>query len=75
MIRRPVASRNVSSVGWTAESEESKTGTLEVEFIGGRIYQYADVPESEYQALIGSSSVGKYLNANIIDTFEASRVK
>ena len=74
MNRRPVTSSNVASVGWEPDEEEPGVGTLEVEFKSGHLYQYAGVPESEYQALVGAGSVGRYLNAHIIGTYDESRI-
>ena len=75
MNRRPVKSSNVSSVGWEPAGEDTVAGILEIEFANGMIYSYADVPESEYQALVGASSVGRYLNAHIIGTYDEQKVK
>lgn len=38
---------------------------LEIEFKSGSIYQYFNVPESEYSGLMKAESHGKYFNANI----------
>lgn len=69
MNRIAVTSSNVASIGYDSESM-----TLEVEFRSGGIYQYFDVPESVYQALMSASSVGQFLNANIKNCFRCSRV-
>jgi hypothetical protein len=74
MNRMPVQSSNVASVGFEA-GEEPDSGTLEVEFRSGHIYRYEGVPQSEYQALAGASSVGKYMNSNIVGRYQESRVK
>ena len=74
MIRRVVRSSNVKSVGWEPSEEDPATGTLEVEFLSGGIYQYAEVPQSTFQALLGAASVGRYLNQNVIGTYTDSRV-
>lgn len=60
MDRNPVSSSNISSVGYDADSQ-----TLEIEFHDGGIYQYAGVPESEYEGLISSGSQGRYFHDNI----------
>lgn len=60
MKRQQVESSNLASVGYDAENE-----ILEVEFNHGGIYQYFDVPESEYIALMSASSHGSYFSANI----------
>jgi hypothetical protein len=66
MQRRPVESSNISSLGWEDE-------TLEVEFISGHLYEYHGVPESEYQALLGASSIGKQLHA-LKDKYPCTRL-
>ena len=55
MNRQPVNSSRISSVGW-------KNNTLEVEFKNGKIYQYFDVSNSEYQDFMNSSSLGSALS-------------
>ncbi|MBG1242575.1 MULTISPECIES: KTSC domain-containing protein [unclassified Nostoc] len=64
MLRTPVNSRNLHSVGYDAT-----TRTLEVEFNNGSVYQYSGVPESTYRGLISASSHGKYFHANIKDSY------
>lgn len=56
----PVVSSNLKSVGYDANSS-----TLEIEFHSGGIYRYADVPASEYRALMSADSKGRYFNAHI----------
>ncbi len=41
--------------------------------MNGQIYQYFDVPEPYYQALISDSSPGTYLNQNIKGVFRYAR--
>lgn len=57
MERTPVTSSNLVSVGYDPQS-----ATLEVEFYGGRIYQYFGVPEDVYQGLMSAPSKGTYLD-------------
>ena len=64
MNRTPVISSNVASVGY-----DQTTMTLEVEFTNGSVYQYFDVPESEYHNLISAESVGSYLSHQIKDNY------
>lgn len=42
---------------------------LEIEFQGGRVYQYFDVPQDVYQGFLTSDSKGKYFNAQIRGKF------
>ncbi len=55
MIRQPVSSSRISSVGW-------QNGILEVEFPNGAIYQYYGVSENEYINFINSPSLGSALS-------------
>lgn len=58
MVRQPVDSSNIRSVGW-------ENGTLEVEFNSGRVYEYPGVTEAEYREFMGAPSKGAYFAANI----------
>lgn len=69
MERQTVSSSNVASVGY-----DPATATMEVEFLSGSVYQYFDVPEHEYEALIGAGSVGSYLASNIKGHYRYARV-
>lgn len=69
MERVPVSSSNVASVGY-----DVATSTLEVEYLDGSVYQYFDVPQHEHNALMGSGSIGGYLNSNIKNQYRYSRM-
>jgi hypothetical protein len=60
MERTPVSSSNICSVGHDPESQ-----ILEVEFNSGAVYQYASVPQGEYEGFLNADSKGKYFHANI----------
>ncbi len=68
MIRQPVDSSNLRSVGY-----DEATQTLEIEFHNGGIYQYYAVP-SVYQALMSAPSHGKYFHAHIKGVYQYKRV-
>lgn len=70
MNRIRVVSSNIRSVGYEANTE-----TLEVEFTSGSVYQYFDVPESEYEGLMNAASKGKYFNRNIKDNYRYRQVR
>ncbi len=57
MERVPVTSTTMSSIGYDQEAR-----TLEIEFVGGEIYQYFEVPEEIYQGLLSAESKGRYFN-------------
>ena len=65
MEREQVSSSNLKSIGY-----DINTSILEVEFKNGRVYQYFNVPINVYNALINASSVGKYLNSNIVGVYK-----
>ncbi|MGY8684096.1 KTSC domain-containing protein [Bradyrhizobium sp. UFLA05-153] len=69
MIREPVASTNILSLGYDPGSE-----TLEVEFTSGSVYQYYNVGAALYEQLITASSKGQFLNAYIKNAYPFSRV-
>jgi hypothetical protein len=48
MTRTPVISSQIASVGYDAASKK-----LHVEFKGGSVYEYDNVPQGTYHALMG----------------------
>lgn len=60
MERAPVISSNIAAIGY-----DEDTQTLEIEFTNGAVYQYSNVPSSEYQGIMGADSKGKYFHSNI----------
>jgi len=69
MNRQPVTSSNVAEVGYDMD-----TMILEVAFQNGTVYQYFDVPESIYQELLRSDSVGTFLNQQIKNSYRYAKV-
>jgi len=67
MVRQPVSSSNLKSVGYG-------NGILEVEFHNGGIYQYYSVPSSVYNALMNASSKGSYLATKVKGHYEYKRI-
>nr|DAU32269.1 MAG TPA: KTSC domain [Caudoviricetes sp.] len=55
MVRYPVSSSRISSVGW-------ENNTLEIQFKNGTIYHYFDVSKNEYEDFINSPSLGSALS-------------
>jgi hypothetical protein len=68
MDRTLVNSSNVATIGY-----DPATLVLEVEFRNGGVYQYFDVPESVYQALMSSDSVGGFVNTVIKQGYRYAR--
>lgn len=58
MTRTPVQSSNIASIGYDS-------GTLDIEFKDGAIYQYSDVPAAVHKALMQAPSIGSYFAKNI----------
>ena len=69
MKRTHVESSNIESIGY-----DSKSQTLEIEFLNGSLYQYFDVPETVFEKLMGADSHGRYLNSNIKGHYRFSKV-
>ncbi|MCJ7668218.1 MAG: KTSC domain-containing protein [Anaerolineae bacterium] len=64
MIRQPVSSTDIRSIGYDPESQ-----TLEVEFHSGGVYQYFGVPASVYSGLMSASSHGKYFHRHVKNVY------
>jgi hypothetical protein len=60
MQRARVRSASLRSVGYDLEQR-----VLEVEYAGGGVYDYLDVPPEEALAMLESDSLGRYLNGHI----------
>jgi lysyl-tRNA synthetase class 2 len=69
MERQQVASTNIRSIGFAEAS-----GTLEIEFHGGGVYQYLNVPEMVYAALMNAPSKGRYLNDHIKNRYQCRKI-
>ncbi len=69
MRREPVDSTNIASVGY-----DPATGLLEVEFHGGRIYQYNGVPQDVVDNLFSAVSKGGYFARNIRMSYPYRRI-
>ena len=69
MIRDPVPSSNLASVGY-----DDATQTLEIEFSNGTIYQYYNVSPPLFEQLMQAPSKGQFLNVYIRNAYPYSRV-
>ena len=59
-----VESSMIRAVGY-----DRKIRLLEIVFNTGEVYQYEDIPLSEYNGLMKAKSKGAYMQANIIDVY------
>jgi len=69
MIRQGVSSSNIQSIGYDPE-----INVLEIRFHSGGVYQYSNVPDMVYNALMNASSHGKYFYHNIRKAYPYRRV-
>jgi hypothetical protein len=69
MERLPVSSSTIVSVGY-----DEAIQVLEVEFIKTGVYQYMNVPQPTFEALMAAPSFGVFLNANIKGQFPYERL-
>ncbi len=69
MIRSPLKSSNLKSVGYDA-----RTGTLEVEFHSGQVHRYHGVTADHHTKLVTAPSPGSYFHAHIRDRHKSTRV-
>lgn len=51
------------------------SGTLTIAFHSGGVYEYFDVPHSEYAGLMNASSRGKYFHARIKNRYLYRRIR
>jgi hypothetical protein len=50
------------------------SGTLEVEYVNGSVYQYYEVPQPTYAGLLAAPSIGNYVNTQIKPYFDVAEV-
>ena len=60
MIRKPVVSSHIRSVGY-----DEKERRLEVEFSNGSVYSYHNVGADQHHGLMNAASVGSYFVAHV----------
>jgi len=69
MERISVESSNIESI-WYDKSNM----ILEIEFSNNTIYQYLNIPESEYYGIMEADSHGRYLNDNIKRIYDFTQI-
>ncbi len=70
MTLEPIQSTNISEIGY-----DPATKRMHVKFHNGAVYEYHDVQQKTYDALMASPSKGKYLHAHIEETHLNMRMK
>lgn len=66
----PVDSSMLTAVGY-----DDGTGELEAVFISGAVWRYADVPREVYEELLSASSIGSYMQDEIIGVYPEYELK
>jgi hypothetical protein len=69
VLRTVVDSSSVRSVGYDARQRE-----LELEFTGGSVYRYFDVPVEVYRGLLRADSIGSFVNDVVKPRYRYDRV-
>lgn len=70
MPRLPVTSSNIATIGY-----DPATRTMEVEFAGGGIYQYADVAPQAHAEFLAAESIGRHFARHIKNAYTARRLE
>jgi hypothetical protein len=70
ILMHPCQSSNVAGFGYDVPRR-----VLALEFKGGKVYHYKDVPQHVYDGLIEAESRGSYAAANITGKFEGTRME
>ena len=70
MERKKVISSNLKSVGY-----DENLQVLEIEFHGGRVYQYMNVPIQLCNNLMNAPSHGKFFHRFIRDVYPTKRIR
>jgi len=69
MERIEVASSNVASIGYDPDAR-----ILDVEFNGGTVYRYHEVPSDVHSELMRADSIGRHLNRFVKGVFRCERL-
>lgn len=69
MNRVNVSSSNIASVGY-----DEASSTLEIEFVGGGLYQYDDVSKEVYEEFLNADSKGKFFAQNIKGSYRYRKI-
>ena len=67
MEMKEVVSSNIHSVGY-------ENGILQIQYRGGGIYNYFDVPKTLFEHLMKAESKGRFVNANINKKFKYEKL-
>lgn len=65
---------NVSSTNLSRVRYDDSKNILEIEFQGGRVYQFFDVPKQVFEDLLNAESNGKFFHEQIKGHYRYARV-
>lgn len=65
---------DVSSTNLSRVRYDESSLTLEIEFQGGRVYQYFDVPKQIFEELLRADSKGRFFHGQIKGQYRYARV-
>ena len=68
--RVPVDSTAIAAIGYS-----KRLHALEIEFVNGAIYRYAEVPASVYHTLMSAKSKAQFYDRNIRGKFRSLHVR
>ena len=63
-----VDSSNVEAIGYDNDSQE-----LHVQFVGGHLYVYSDVPREVFDGLMYAPSKGSFLNREVKGVYQFTK--
>ena len=67
--RVSVSSSAVNSIGYDGSNQ-----TLQIEFVGGEVYEYKGVPPDVHRAMMAAPSKGKFFHRSVKNQYRARQV-
>ena len=65
---------NVSSTNLSRVRYDDNKNILEIDFQGGRVYQFFDLPKQVFEGLLNAESKGKFFHEQIKGHYRYARV-
>ena len=75
MDMKEVESSNVQAIGYQASNPETDTGVLHIRFNNGVTYKYENIPAFLAEELFAAESVGRFVNMNIRNKYEGTKIE
>ena len=67
--RISVSSSAINSIGYDGSNQ-----TLQIEFVGGEVYEYKGVPPDVHRAMMAAPSKGKFFHRNFKSQYRERRI-